>query len=275
MSENPTIHRTFRLAQPSFVSKLIAHGSYGEIGLLRSNPSRVFKFCAIDNEDALASIDQEKKILAILGSHQYIIDLYWVNERGLCFEYYPLGSLRDYYKTLQPNLPELVDRIRWCHQSVDAVAYIHSKDIIHNDISARNILLTSSMDIKICDFGFSTMVGEDFTGGPEPRYCRGRPLSEFNSCVLDDLFGLGSLFYEILTGDLPYKDTGSSEVFKRFAAHIFPSLKCIPTEEFAEIIHKCWNEKYQSIVELQNDTLYNKCLEDYKVLPDAKANGQA
>ena len=66
MSEEPIIRRTFRLAQPSFVSKLIAHGS---IGLLRSNPSRVFKFYAIDNEDALPSIEQEKKILAILGSH--------------------------------------------------------------------------------------------------------------------------------------------------------------------------------------------------------------
>lgn len=84
MSEEPTIRRTFRLAQPSFVSKLIAHGSYGEIGLLRSNPSRVFKFCAIDNEVALASIEQEKKILAILGSHQYIIRLYLGDERGLC-----------------------------------------------------------------------------------------------------------------------------------------------------------------------------------------------
>lgn len=260
MNQDRTIsRRTFTLAQPSFVSKLIAHGSYGEIGLLRSDPSRVFKFCAVDNEDAMAAIEREKKILAILGSHKYIVDLHWVNERGLCFEYYPLGSLRDYYKTCGPNLPKLVDRIRWCHQSVEGLTYIHSKDIVHNDISVRNILLTSSMDIKICDFGFSTMVGEDFTGGPEARYCRGRPLYESDSCVLDDLFGLGSLFYEVLTGYLPYKDTGTSEVIKRFAARIFPSLKCIRPGEFAEVINNCWNERYESIIDLQNDALYKNC----------------
>ena len=257
MNEKPTlIRRRYRLAQPSFVSKLIAHGSYGDVGLLRSDPTRVFKFCAIDNEDARAAIEQEKKILAILGSHRYIIDLHWVNERGLCFEYYPLGSLRDFYKTSLPDLPGLVDRIRWCHQSVQGLAYIHSKEIVHNDISARNILLTSSMAIKFCDFGFSTVVGEDFTGGPEPRYSRARPLSESDSCFLDDLFGLGSLFYEILTGNLPFKDRGTSEVFRRFAAHIFPSVECIRPEHFAGVIVNCWNEKYRSISELENDPIY-------------------
>lgn len=55
MSDEPTIRRTFRLAQPSFVSKLIAHGSYGEVWLLRPDPFRVFKFCAIGHHKDISA----------------------------------------------------------------------------------------------------------------------------------------------------------------------------------------------------------------------------
>ena len=245
--------RSFRLAKPEFVGDIIAMGVYGRLALLRDDPSRVYKFCAIDNSEGVEAIEQEKKILEILGHHDRITHLHWTDRRGLCFECYRSDTLRSYYKDLHPALPPFAQRILWCQQVIDGVAYIHSKNVVHNDISARNILLSSSMDIKICDFGFSRMIGEEVTGGPEIRYSRPRPGSQLEATVLDDIFSVGSLLYEILTGSLPYADTETIEVDRWFQAHVFPPTEDVRPMIFADIIEKCWNEKYQSISSIQDD----------------------
>jgi serine/threonine protein kinase len=242
-----------KLQPPPFVSdNYIGFGLYGRIALLRDDPSRAFKFCERDNPAAVQSIEQEKKILAILGGHPSIIEVHWTCELGLCFQYYPLGSLRSYYKTVFPSLPESITRIRWCHQVVEGVAFIHSKGIVNNDIGARNILISSSMDIKICDFGFATKAGEKVACVPEIRYARNH-LGPSHASFQDDLFSVGSLFYEILTGTQPYQDIESTEVYKRFESLEFPPLDCMQPEYFAEVISKCWNSKYNAVDELQVD----------------------
>lgn len=246
-------YQSFKLAKPQFVGDIVAMGVYGRLALLRDDPSRVYKFCAIDNPEGIEAIEQEKKILEILGHHDRIALLHWTDHRGLCFEYYPTGTLRSYYKDLYPALPPQTQRISWCQQAIDGVAYIHSKNVVHNDISARNILLSSSMDIKICDFGFSKIIGEEVTGGPEIRCSRPRPVFETEATVLDDIFSVGSLVFEILTGSLPYVDTETSEVGRRFQAHVFPPTNEVQPTIFANIIEKCWNEKYRSISSVRDD----------------------
>ena len=157
--DKPNRRTEIKLQPPSYISdNYIGFGLYGRIALLRDDPSRVFKFCEPDNRDGVETIKPEKKILTMLGAHPFIIQLHWVSERGLCFEYYPLGSLRTYYHTMLPSLPEITTRTRWCHQFTEGIAFIHSKGIVHNDIGARNTLISSSMDIKICDLGFATNV---------------------------------------------------------------------------------------------------------------------
>jgi serine/threonine protein kinase len=249
----PIERQTYNIRKPSIVSDVIDIGLHGRIGILREDPSRVVKFCNPKNKDAINALQQESRILSILGPHPNIIHLYWTSDVGLCFEYYPLRSLRLYYETIRPDLPDLQIRLRWCHQALCAVAFIHSKNIVHNDLSARNVLLSSSMDIKICDFGFSNMVGEKLMGVAETRYCRERPSSEQESCFMDDLFSVGSLFYEILTGYRPYDSKDSSETVKQFKDHTFPSTEHVRPECFGRIISRCWNEEYESILHVQNE----------------------
>jgi serine/threonine protein kinase len=241
------------LDPPPFVSsQYIGFGLYGRIALLLENPSRCFKFCEPVNKDGAEAIENEKKILAKLGAHKYIIELHWVHERGLCFEYYPHGSLRSYFEMRPPTLPPLDVRTRWCRQVVEGLGFIHSKNIIHNDIGARNILITTSMDIKICDFGFATKVGDEVRCVPEAGYSR-HSRGASHACPTDDLFALGSLFYEILNGTRPYADIESDEVPDRFESGVFPPLNCIQPEYFAGVINKCWNAVYNSILELQEE----------------------
>jgi serine/threonine protein kinase len=248
------VRRTYKILKPPIVSDVIDVGLYGRIGLLKDNPTRVLKFCNPKNQDAVEALRQESKILSILSHHPNIILLHWASEVGLCFEYYPLHSLRSYYETLSPELPPLQTRVRWCCQAVGANSYIHSKNVVHNDISARNVLLSSELDIKICDFGFSCMMGEKMKGSAETRHCRERPSSDwFESCVMDDLFSLGSLFFEILMGYRPYDSKESNEIRQLFEERVFPSTEDIEPQIFGGIVVRCWNEEYRSIFDVQND----------------------
>jgi serine/threonine protein kinase len=252
MTDSPVVLNGFRLNHPPIASELINTGLYGRLALLRTDPTSILKFCS-DNPKAIASLEQEKRIYAILGHHKFIANLRWVSDAGLCFEYYPLGSLRSYYRSVSPDSPPLNHRVRWCHQLAEGIEYVHSKNIIHNDITAANVLLSSSLDIKICDFGFANFVGEEQMGGTDTRYCRVIESHQGKSCVLDDLFSIGSLFYEILSCSPPYKDYDSLEVLRRFGIHDFPSLDDVQPEVYANIIRNCWTDQYQSVSELRSD----------------------
>jgi len=95
-----------------------------------------------------------------------------------------------YFEMWSSALPSVTLRTRWCHQVAKGLSFIHSKDIIHNDIGARNILVTTSMDIKICDFGFATEVGDKVLCVPDSGYSR-PPRGMCRACPTDDLFALG------------------------------------------------------------------------------------
>jgi serine/threonine protein kinase len=254
--QQPVARPVFKVIKPSIVGDVFDAGLHGLIGLLAADPSRVLKFSYRSRGESALALEREKNILAVLGPHQHIIQLHWASEVGLCFEYCPHGSLRFYYENLRPALPPLSERVRWCHEAAAAFMYIHSKGIVHNDISARNILLSSpSLELKVCDFGFANMVGEEVSGGPETRYGRPELWTQLNSSVKDDLFAVGSLFYEILMGERPYDWVDSSWTSKLLMVRVFPSTDDVRPEGFGEVIRRCWNEEYSSMVEIHNDLL--------------------
>jgi len=228
------------------VSKIIDRGTHSFVGILRDHPTCVLKRPR-QNEDTLKS---EKRALALLGQHPYIVQLQRTSESGLCFEYHPFRSLRHYYAESGP--PSLDQRYRWYHQAVSGFAYIHSKNLIHHDISARNVLLSSDLTIKICDFGSATQLGEEIHGLAEFRYSFGRVSREWKATFMYDLFCMGALFYEIIVGKPPFDDLNRAEVVERFKQQTLPSLDAIE-HTYATIIANCWNDKYSSFQELEAD----------------------
>ena len=240
------------MRKPSIVSEIIDRGGFGYLGLLVDSPSQVLKFCIPEKKPEVFSLEREKRTLEILGDHKYIIKLLWASERGLCFHYYPLRSIRRYYESYSFALPPLDQRYQWCHQCVAGTSYIHSQGIIHNDLSARNILLSSNMDIKICDFGSATCVGEKIHGFGEFRYVGFRSPPQQVATFKDDIFSIGGVFYEIISGKPPYAELDRSEVVRRYNDNIFASLDGFDSD-YASIIDSYWNGKYSSIQDLQNE----------------------
>ena len=87
-------------------------------------------------------------------------------------------------------------------------------------------------------------------GMAETRYNRYR--KGWDVSVADDLFAIGCLFFEILTGKRPYDDVESVAVEQRFQDRVFPGLDGIDSD-FARIIDKCWKERYSNVEEIQWD----------------------
>lgn len=255
-TESTSTIRTFtvvrRMHRPSIVGKVVGRGIDSTVAVLREDSARVLKYCQPDNQDAVRNLENEKKILATLGHHPLVTRLHCVSERGLVFEYYQHGSLRDYYQTL-PVLPSYNDRVLWCRQATEGFAYIHSKGILHNDISARNVLLASDLTIKICDFGFSTLSDTMVMDGmAETRYNRCPLVEGRKPCLADDIFAIGSLFFEVHSGKRPYDDRNSASVEDLYSAGVFPTLDGI-SSPYAAIIRGCWYNEYTCVRDIERE----------------------
>jgi len=95
----------------------------------------------------------------------------------------------------------------------DALSYVHAKGIVHRDLKASNVLLDSNGVLYLSDFGVSCSTGQRGSGGSpiaqSPQSLAGEPAS-----AADDIFALGSLIYELLSGRPPWSSTDISAQIK-------------------------------------------------------------
>ncbi|VAH55035.1 unnamed protein product [Triticum turgidum subsp. durum] len=133
-----------------------------------------------------------------------------VHQRLLCFEYIPKGSLEKYIKDANREWAT-------CYKIIKGICvglqYLHENRIIHMDLKPANILLDDNMIPKITDFGLSRCFDEnqsrDITktiigtmGYLAPEHREGGEIA-----CSGDLYSLGVIIIEILTGQKGHQDT--------------------------------------------------------------------
>ena len=191
-------------------------GAFGEVFKVRHRGTRklyALKVIKCSNDDELNNVMDEMKALSKLD-HPNIIRLYETKhtqskefsaEISLLFEYCSGGTLSE--RLLRRSTKK--DHLQWMCQLADAVAYMHSRKLVHRDLKPDNILLTHNPDdIKIGDFGLSrdfvAMKRENQTW--ESYYMTngcGTLLSMAPEVFVEhytekaDVFALGVLFYAI------------------------------------------------------------------------------
>lgn len=186
----------------------------------------------------------EAQVYQTIGEHPRLSKLiHWDRETCcLTMEYLENGNLKKYIQTNHQNItPEL--RLRWSRQAAEALALLHSFEVIHCDISPRNFLLDSQLNLKIADFGGASLRGSDPSATPATRF---RPPGyDWNASPAfgDDVFSLGSLIYFIMVGSYPYKDVSSDEVEKLYEAQQFPAVSSVTG---GAIIMQCWRRQVDS-----------------------------
>jgi tetratricopeptide (TPR) repeat protein/predicted Ser/Thr protein kinase len=140
----------------------------------------------------------------------------------------------------------------------------HSEAVIHRDLKPQNIMMDRSGRITVMDFGIarSTAPGGTYTGTlvgtPEymsPEQAKGEELD-----ARSDLFSLGIIFYELLTGDTPYKaDTSMASLYKRTREKVPPPIELVPEtpKPLNAIVVRCLeidkNKRYASATEILTD----------------------
>ncbi len=173
----------------------------------------------------LARFQREAEVVASL-CHANIVQVYEVGDHEgrpyFTMELVDGGSLAQKLTATPP--------VRWAAELVaalaDAVAVAHSAGIVHRDLKPANILLTADGTPKISDFGLARRLeGEDrltWTGTAvgTPSYMAPEQASGTSGPVgpAADVYGLGAVLYELLTGRPPFRGGTALETFRQVLA---------------------------------------------------------
>ena len=128
----------------------------------------------------------------------------------IVMEYVAGGTLEPYTKpeSLLP-VPDVVEMIFKCSRALD---FAHRLGVIHRDLKPANILHAEGTDVKISDFGAALTVSSDQTqvsGIGSPAYMSPQQVMEHPLNHQSDIFSLGVVFYQLLTGHLPFLGTNN------------------------------------------------------------------
>ncbi|KAB5536732.1 hypothetical protein PHYPO_G00110800 [Pangasianodon hypophthalmus] len=191
----------------------LGKGTYGKV---KKAVDRTGKLVAIKSirkenikdEQDLTHIRREIEIMSSLN-HPYIITIYEVFENKdkivIVMEYASKGDLFDYISERQISEREARHIFR---QIVSAVHYCHRNGIVHRDLKLENILLDANGDVKIADFGLSSLYRRDeylqtYCGSPlyaSPEIVNGRP---YKGPEVDS-WSLGVLLYALVHEAMPF-----------------------------------------------------------------------
>ena len=106
-------------------------------------------------------------------------------------------------------------------ESARGLKAAHDKDILHRDLKPANILISSEGEVKLSDFGFASISEDDSSGeirGTLPYLAPEQVLGE-GADRRADLFSLGAVFYEMITGRRAFAGSSSSETFESLLHH--------------------------------------------------------
>ncbi len=171
---------------------------------------------------AKKSLVEEATTVAELH-HPSIVDIHAVeqDERGLYLVFERLeGRTLDELLAEKKRLP-LTEIKRVLGPVCSALAYAHAHDVIHRDLKPANVMLTKDGGVKVLDFGISrhaalrgkaattqTVIGTPHYMAPEQEYgvIRGE----------NDVFALGAVLYEMVTGARPYDGSTPAKLAKNY-----------------------------------------------------------
>ena len=108
---------------------------------------------------------------------------------------------------------------QYLREVISAVQYLHSLEppIIHRDIKPENILLDSNNSVKLADFGWSNFFNEDrrrLTYCGTPEYLAPEMIKQVGHDKSLDIWNIGVLMFELLTGTPPFEGANQNELFE-------------------------------------------------------------
>ena len=175
---------------------------------------------------------QREALSASSLSHPNIVEMYDVGEDNgtyyIVMEYVPGITLKQLIKKRGSiSLSEAIDIML---QITDGIKEAHDSYIIHRDLKPQNILIKDNGEIKITDFGIamalnSTQLTQTNSVMGSVHYLPPEQASGKGATIKSDIYSMGILFYELLTGKLPFKGENAVEIALKHMKTDFPSVR--------------------------------------------------
>ncbi len=175
----------------------------------------------IQNEETAERFRREARALAAV-LHQNIAHVYdYVEKPGQAFilmEYIEgkdLSAIIDKTESIDPEIAAAI-----LLEVAKGLAYIHERGLIHRDVKPSNIRITNRGEVKLMDFGIVLQVENTSLTRPgvmvgSPSYLSPEQILGDKVSHTADVFLLGIVLYEMLTGVRPFKEEGGESIFQR------------------------------------------------------------
>src|SRR5690349_11971768 len=144
--------------------------------------------------------------------HPHILPIYDAGEEnGRCYivteHIHGARTLAAYCKP--DNLLPIDDVVEIIYKCAKALHYAHSRGVIHRDIKPSNIMLTQTNDARIIDFGIALVADSEISRiegiAGSPSYMSPEQVQSLDLTHHSDLYSLGAVMYELLTGIRPFR----------------------------------------------------------------------
>ena len=186
----------------------------------------------LSNDEKFVRRFQREALSASSLSHPNIVEMYDVGEDNgiyyIVMEYIEGKTLKQLIKKRGAlTLSEAIDIML---QITDGISQAHDSYIIHRDLKPQNIMIKEDGTIKITDFGIamalnSTQLTQTNSVMGSVHYLPPEQASGKGSTIRSDIYSMGILFYEILTGTLPFKGDNAVEIALKQMRDEIPSVR--------------------------------------------------
>lgn len=259
------------------IVKLLGKGGMADVYLAfdtilkREVAVKILKSDMSDDPVALERFKREAGAVTTL-SHPNIVDVYDVGDDGdkhyIVMEYVKGYTLKQLIKKRGP-IP-YKEAVWMMKQLAGALMEAHRNNVIHRDVKSQNVLIKDDGTIKLSDFGIAMASGamqithkDSILGSVHylaPEISKGKQAS-----MQSDIYSLGIVFYELLTGDVPFKADNPVQVALKHVKETIPSVRSFDPQipqSVENIILKATaknvNERYKNIALMIQDL--NDCL---------------
>lgn len=240
---------------------------------------KILKEEYLSNEEFKRRFKNESKAIAVL-SHPNIVRVYNVSFgdklQYIVMEYVDGITLKEYIE--QQGVINWKEAVHFVGQILAALQHAHDKGIVHQDIKPQNIMLLQDGTIKVTDFGIARFSRSDVNTISDkaigsvhyisPEQARGEMTDE-----KADIYSVGVVLYEMLTGQLPFQsDSAVSVALMQVQqepvrpSQIFPSIPLGLEQITIRAMQKSRQSRYRSAAEMLMD------INEFKRNPSVKFN---